>query len=111
MQRKAFVSAERYINLRSFFYPRTWVEEIKRISDMIIMPVIVMCMWLVGDGDMFLSVSTASTAFTLWRQWFEYLDLHFSMQSLRIRMAARGGPRIVTNDPTYMPYVWAHSAF
>jgi hypothetical protein len=109
--KRAFQSAERYIQLQSFFYPDTWVEEIKRISDMIIMPVIILCMFLVGDGDLFLAVSTTSTALTVWRQWFEYLDLQFKMQALRIRMASRGGPKIVTNNPKYMAYVWAHSAF
>jgi len=109
LPKNLFGAAEKYIQLRTFFYPPTWSEEIKRISDMVIMPVIVLCMYFTGDGDMFLAVSTASTALTVWKQWFTYLDLHFTMQTMRIKMASLGGPKIVTNNPMYMPYVWAHS--
>jgi hypothetical protein len=109
LPKNPFVAAEQYIQLQTFFYPPTWSEDIKRISDMVIMPVILLCMYLCGDGDLFLAVSTVSTAITVWKQWFTYLDLHFTMQTMRIQMALRGGPKIVTNNPRYMPYVWAHS--
>jgi hypothetical protein len=109
LPKNVFASAEKYIQLRAFFYPSTWIEEMKRISDMIIMPMVVLCLYLTGEGDIFFAASTMATAITAWQRWFDYLDLHFTMQTMRIKMALVGGPKIVTNDPKYMPYVWAHS--
>jgi len=79
----------------------------QRLSDMIIMPLITLFFFFNGGGDMFMLMSTVSTAYRAWMEWIEYSELSFAMQRMRVRMAQVGGPFIVTNNPKYMPYVWA----
>ena len=79
----------------------------QRLSDMIVMPLITLCIFLAGNGDVFMLMSTAATAYRVWMEWIEYIELRFVMQRMRMRMAQVGGPFIVTNNPKYMPYVWA----
>jgi len=103
----AFNKAERYIQLRTFFHPTRSVSNLKQISDMIVMPVIAFFMWFAGIGDALFVISSSMTAYDLWKRYNEYMSLEFEMQRMRLRTAVVGGPFIVTNDPTYLPYVWA----
>lgn len=103
----AFNKAERYIQLRSFFHPTRSVSNLKQISDMIVMPMIAFFMWFAGIGDALFVISSSMTAYDLWKRYNEYISLEFEMQRMRLRTAVVGGPFIVTNDPTYLPYVWA----
>jgi len=103
----AFNKAERYIQLRTFFHPSRSVSNLKQISDMIVMPMIAFFMWFVGVGDALFVISSTMTAYDLWKRYNEYMSLEFEMQRMRLRTAVVGGPFIVTNDPNYLPYVWA----
>jgi hypothetical protein len=103
----SFALAERYIQLRSYFTPTSLAKRLKQINDMIVMPVIVLFLWFVGSGDGFFVISCWMTAYTQWAKYNEYMVLSFKMQRMRLQMYAAGGPKIVTNDSTYMPYVWA----
>jgi hypothetical protein len=102
-----FKTAERFIELRDKCLPSTWTAQLQRINDMIIMPLITLCLFFAGSGDLIMLASIAMTAHKVWMEWIEYTELRFMMQRMRLRTAQVGGPFIVTNDPKYMPYVWA----
>lgn len=102
-----FKTAERFIQVRDKCLPPTWTAQLQRINDMIIMPLVTMCLFFIGSGDMFMLFSMSMTAHKVWVEWMEYTELRFTMQRMRIRAAQVGGPFIVTNNPKYMPYVWA----
>lgn len=102
-----FKAAERFIQIRDKCLPPTWTAQMQRLSDMIFMPLITLFLFFNGGGDMFMSLSTAATAYRVWMEWVEYTELRYVMQRMRMRMAQVGGPFIVTNNPKYMPYVWA----
>ena len=102
-----FKTAEQFIQLREKCLPPTWTAQLQRISDMIIMPMITLCLFFIGSGDLFMLCSTAMTAYKVWSEWIEYTDLLFTVQRMRLRAVQLGGPFIVTNDPKYMAYVWA----
>jgi hypothetical protein len=101
-----FKAADRFIVLRDICIPRTFTAQFQRINDMIVMPLIALFMFFTS-GDLFMAASTAVTAFRVWKEWLEYTELSFTMQLMRLRMAQVKGPFIATNDPKYMPYVWA----
>lgn len=102
-----FKTAERFIQLRDKCLPPTWTAQLQRINDMIVMPLITLCLFFIGSWDWMLLVSTAVTAHRVWVEWVEYTELLFAMQRMRLRSVQVGGPFIVTNDAKYMPYVWA----
>ena len=107
LPKNPFKAAERFIQIRDTCLPLTWTAQMQRLSDMIIMPLITLFLFFSGGADMIVSVSTAATAYRVWSEWAEYTDLRFAMQRMRMRMARVGGPFIATNNPKYMPYVWA----
>jgi len=74
---------------------------------MILMPLITLFLFFTGGGDIFMALSTVATTYRVWMEWMEYTELRFAMQRMRMRMAQVGGPFIATNNPKYMPYVWA----
>jgi hypothetical protein len=107
MVSKPFLAAERYIQLKKRCVPSSWMDWTRRINDMFIMPLIALVSLILDKNDYFFLLSTFMTAARSWRDQVEFEELKFEMQKMRFQMAATGGPRIVTNDPTYMAYVWA----
>jgi hypothetical protein len=101
-----FKSADRYIVLRDICLPGEFTKKIQRINDMILMPLIALFMFFTS-GDVFMLMSTAMSAYRAWGEWAEFTELSFLMQRMRLRMAQVRGPFISTNNPKYMPYVWA----
>ena len=56
------------------------------------------------------AISTAMTVlktYQVWKDYTEYTSLRFEVQNMMLYCQVVGGPFIVTNDPTYMPYVYA----
>ena len=102
-----FKAADRFIVLRDICIPKTFTAQFQRINDMIVMPLVTLCLFFIGSGDLFMLISTAMTAHRVWTEWVEYTELQFVMQRMRLRSAQAGGPFIVTNNTKYMPYVWA----
>jgi len=102
-----FKAADRYIVLRDICIPREFTKKIQRINDMILMPLITLFLFFTGTVDVFVVLSSGMTMYRSWSEWNEYTELRFEMQRFRIRMAQVGGPFITTNNPKYMPYVWA----
>ena len=50
---------------------------------------------------------TVLKAYQVWKDYTEYTILRFEVQSMFLYCQTVGGPFIVTNDPIYMPYVFA----
>lgn len=106
-----FEIAERFIQLRKICRPLSIAETLTRISDMILMPMIIVFLMILKKSDIFMVVSAVTKAYQSWKTWFEYTDLRFQIQRMYLHTASVGGPFIVTNDPTYMPYVFADAVY
>ena len=102
-----FEIAERYIQLRRKCAPTSWVETIMRINEMILTPLITIFLFILGKNDTISVIATAFSVFRAWKEWIEFSRLRFEVQEMFLHTMATGGPRIVTNDPEYMPYVFA----
>ena len=100
--RTAFQTAERYITLSASWDTGEIYPKIKHINEMILMPLIAAIM-----SDPLFFFSSFMTAWGAWVEYAEFVELSFVMQRMQLEAVRRGGPFIVTNDPTYMPYVWA----
>jgi hypothetical protein len=107
----AFQIAERFIQLRKVCSPDSWPDRITLITEMIVMPVIALFLVILKKHDIFMIVSTMSKAFSAWREWIEYNNLRLLVQQMYLHTAIVGGPFIVTNDPSYMPYVFADAVY
>ena len=107
LPKQPFVAAERFIQLKRTVFPRSYIDAFKRFSDMIVMPLICLAMVYLGKADVLFAASTFTTAFHRWKEWIEFFESALSMQRMRLFVATHGGPKIVTNDPEYLPYVWA----
>jgi hypothetical protein len=104
---KPFQTADRYIQLKKKCDPKTWFETATLISDMIVMPLITLFFIFSGQADPMTAAMTALKAYQVWKDYTEYTILQFEVQSMFLYCQTVGGPFIVTNDPTYMPYVFA----
>lgn len=106
-----FQTAERYIELRKKCVSPAWVDTIMRFNEMVLAPIVTLFFIFTGDRDMFSVLSSTMTIYTAWSEWLEYDDLRFKVQKMFLQTMASGGPYIVTNDPQYMPYVYADAVF
>uniref|UniRef100_A0A6C0F3G1 Uncharacterized protein n=1 Tax=viral metagenome TaxID=1070528 RepID=A0A6C0F3G1_9ZZZZ len=104
---KPFELAERYIQLRTKCAPESWADTAHLVSDMIIMPLILLFLAFVKGLDPMMTAMNGVKAYQAWREYIEYTHLRFEMQRMMLHCQAVGGPFIVTNDPKYMPYVFA----
>jgi len=102
-----FVAAERYIQLRKVCAPDSWADTVTLFNDMILMPLITLFLLFLRLADPIMILSTAFKTYQVWKDYCEYTDLRFQVQQMLFICQAVGGPFIVTNDPTYMPYVFA----
>ena len=102
-----FEDAERFIQLRKVCAPKSWGDTMIRINEMILTPLITLFFFLMKQSDLFTLVPSVLSIYRVWKDWFEYQALRFRMQEMFLITMKTGGPFIVTNDPTYMPYVYA----
>jgi hypothetical protein len=102
-----FTTAERYIQLRTLCHSPSWGDTAIRANEMIVAPLIALYCLFTWELDFFMMGSAAMTAHRAWSEWFEFTDLQFEIQRMKLYTLVSGGPHIVTNDPTYMPYVYA----
>jgi hypothetical protein len=105
--RDPFVTAERFLELQKLCASPSWGDTAIRFNEMIIAPIVALYCALTGDTDLFMLGSAAMTTYRTWSEWIEYQDHRFEIQRMYLITMASGGPQIVTNDPTYMPYVFA----
>lgn len=78
-----------------------------RINEMILSPLITLTFLCLRSLDFVSLLTAAVSVYRAWAQWLEYSDLRFRMQQMYLTTMATGGPQIVTNDPEYLPYVYA----
>lgn len=107
MLRNPFVDAERYIQLRKRFSPRSWGDSIMVLNELLVSPFVTLFLALLGKVTLISAIPTVVSTFRAWKEWLEYNDLKYAVQRMYLITMANGGPFIVTNDSDYMPYVWA----
>ena len=93
--------------LRKKWGAQSWAETLLRVNEILVTPIITLFMVFIRKSDLFAFISAASMAAKAWIEWIEYCDLRFKVQDMFFHTMVAGGPFIVTNDPEYMPYVWA----
>ena len=89
----------------------TWGANIGRINEMILTPLITLFFVFLGDSSIWSVIPAAIGTFRAWKDWLEYQDLRFVIQRMFLHTMRVGGPFIVTNDSTYMPYVFADAVY
>jgi len=104
---KPFETAERYIQLRKIYSPKSWGELMIKINEMILTPLITIFFILLDRIELFSLVPAVLGTYRVWTGWMEYQELRFLMQRMYLKTMQMGGPFIVTNDSTYLPYVYA----
>ena len=106
-----FKTAERYIQLRKICHPISWADSITRMNDMILMPIISFFLLFIHAEDLITAAFTMIKTYQVWAEFTEYTELRFEVQRMFLYSQSVGGPFIVTNDPTYMPYVFADAVY
>ena len=110
MKSNPFVVAEKYIQLRKIWAPRSMGDKMMRINELIITPLITIFFIFIKNIDF---IGVISAVFSVARAWIEYIrfsSLRFDMQLMYLQTMRCGGPFITTNDPDYLPYVYADAA-
>lgn len=102
-----FKIAERYLQLKKTCAPRSKGDMMMRINEMIVSPLITLTLLCLDSLDMMSLVTAAFSLYRVWSEWLEYSELRFTMQHMYLTTMATGGPQITTNDPEYLPYVYA----
>jgi hypothetical protein len=102
-----FEVAETYIQLRTKCVPTSWADTVLRINELLCAPLLILFLLFSGSLDIFMAFSSASRIYESWTDWIAYNNLRFEVQTMFLQTMAAGGPFIRTNDPTYMPYVFA----
>lgn len=102
-----FQQAERYIELKKQCAPDSWADTALLVNQLVFEPLIIFTMMFMGEKDLFMYVSGFMNIYKSWSQWIEYNDLRFNVQRMYLTTMKEGGPFIVTNDPLYLPYVFA----
>lgn len=102
-----FEKAERYIELRKTYSPKSWGDVMIRINEMIITPWITIFLVFLDSIDLFTFIPSMISIYRAWSGWLEYQELRFLMQRMYLKTMRHGGPFIVTNDTDYLPYVYA----
>ncbi len=101
--KKYFVEADEFVELAKTFMSISWWT----ILDMLFPIVgIVHCIVTKSLPDIFFILSVYKSV-QLWIQLFRFYALKRQIIEWREIVNATGGPFISTNDPTYLPYVFA----
>jgi len=78
-----------------------------RINELILSPLITLTFLCLRSLDFVSLITSTVSTYKAWTQWLEYCQLRFTMQQMYLTTMVTGGPHIVTNDPEYLPYVYA----
>jgi len=103
----SFAIAEQYIQLKRKCLPKSWADTILRINEMILTPLITICLFFIGESGILSILPVLVHTYRAWKEWTQFSDLRFKMQKMYLQTLLLGGPFIVTNDPEYLPYVYA----
>jgi hypothetical protein len=102
-----FKVAERYLQLKKVCTPRSMGDTMMRINEMILSPLITITFLFLSSMDFVSTLTAALSTYRVWSEWLEFSHLRFVMQQMYLTTMSTGGPHIVTNDPQYLPYVYA----
>lgn len=102
-----FAIADRYIELRKQYVSPSWGNTMMRFNELILTPILTLCMVMLEKTDFLSLVSSVLNIWRSWKEWIEFNNLRFEIQQMYLLTMRTGGPHIVTNDPTYLPYVYA----
>ncbi len=102
-----FQIAERYIELKKRWAPESWGDTALLVNQLFLEPLITFTMMFMGDKDLFMYISGFMNIYKSWSEWIEFNDMRFKVQDMYLTTMMTGGPHIVTNDPLYLPYVFA----
>lgn len=102
-----FQVAERYINLKQRCLPESWGDTILFFNEMVFGLIITIFLLFMGSRDILMVFSAITRAYSAWSDWEEYHALRSVVQEMFLKMMLNGGPKITTNDDTYLPYVFA----
>lgn len=102
-----FAVAEQYIQLRSKYAPESWGDVMMRINELILTPLITIFFIFLDGSDAMTVIPAFANTVRSWNEFLQYTRLRFEMQRMYLRTMSTGGPFIVTNDPKYLPYVYA----
>jgi hypothetical protein len=107
MAKSSFAMAERYIQLRKKYAPKSWADTIVRINEMILTPLITIFYILLNGSDFMTVVPAMFSTYQVWSGFIEFCQLRHWLQITYLKTMLIGGPFITTNDPEYLPYVYA----
>lgn len=102
-----FAIADRYIQLRKQYAPQSWGDTMLRLNDLVLGPLLTLVFLCFESFDLLSLISSVLSTFRAWTEWTEFWSLRFQMQNMYLITMKTGGPQIVTNDATYLPYVYA----
>lgn len=102
-----FEIAETYIQLRTKCVPTSWADTVLQLNELLFAPLLVLFLLFTGGLDLMMAFSSCMRIYESWTDWIAYNNLRFVVQTMFLKTMAMGGPFIRTNDPTYMPYVFA----
>ena len=74
---------------------------------MIVMPIITLFLVFLHVADPMMIITTLLKTYQVWKDYTEYIELRFQVQAMFVHCQSVGGPFITTNNPLYMPYVFA----
>ena len=110
MTSSPFAVAERYIQLRKIWSPKSMGDSMMRINELVFTPLITIFFILIDNIDFIGVLTTLITTAKAWVEYVEFMKLKFEMQQMYLTTMKSGGPFIATNDPDYLPYVYADAA-
>lgn len=78
-----------------------------RINELIITPLITIFFIFIDNIDFMGVVSAIFSTAKAWIEYIKFSSLRLDMQMMYLETMRSGGPFITTNDPDYLPYVYA----
>lgn len=102
-----FTLAEDYIQLRRKCVPASWMDTAMQCNELLLAPVVLLFLFFTGSLDVIMALSSLSKLYESWSEWCRFEHLRFVVQDMFLTTMSAGGPFIRTNDPEYMPYVFA----
>jgi hypothetical protein len=82
-------------------------DRMMRINELILAPLITIFFLCLGQFDVIGLLSSAISVVRGWSEWTRYWRSRFDVQAMYLETMRMGGPFISTNDPDYLPYVFA----
>ena len=107
MLSEPFQVAERYITLKKRCAPESWGDMVLYFNEMVLGPLVAVFLAFMGSQDFLMLFSAITRSYSAWNDWEEYHSLRSEVQGMFLTMMLHGGPKITTNDTTYLPYVFA----